>query len=165
MNPNDIRRGDDQGYRGVATRPASTNAERFGRDQGAARRQAEFDAATAGGDGGSGLPVRYAIIGLAVGGLILFGARAFADSLDSAGLLVAAVVGLAITPLVRRLIRFTVPVYVGTLIGLALGSLTLVMRGAPLTTDNIFIYPALGAVIGVLVMLVRLSARRGACLK
>lgn len=154
MNTNDIRRGDDQGYRGAATRPASSNAERFGRDQGAARRQAEIDAASS-GSAGSGIPARYALLALAVGGVILLGVRTFAESLEAMGVLAASVVGLALTPLVARLIRVATPVYAGTLVGLGLGAFSLMMRGTPLTTENIFIFPVLGAVIGVLVMIVR----------
>lgn len=161
MNPNELRRGDDQGYRGAATRPASSNAERFGRAQGAARRQAEIDAGSRGSGEGSGIPARYALLGLAVGGLLLIGIRLFADSLDALGLLIASIVGLAITPLARRLLRMATPVYAGTLGGLAFGSFAMMMGDRPLTPDNIFIYPALGAVFGTVFMIVRLASRRG----
>tara|TARA_R110000782_G_scaffold131928_7_gene223849 strand:+ start:33952 stop:34446 length:495 start_codon:yes stop_codon:yes gene_type:complete len=162
VNPNDIRRGDDQGYRGAPTRPAASNAERFGRQQGADRRQAEIDAASRRSGGGSGIPARYALFGLLVGAVLLVGIRLFSQSLDTLGLLAVSVVGLAATPLVRRLIRSATPVYAGTLIGLALGSAALLLGDRPLTTDNLFVYPALGAVFGVLWMVVRLSARRPA---
>lgn len=154
MNPNDIRRGDSQGYRGDVTRPASSNAERFGRDQGAARRQAEIDAGKQ-GSSGAGIPVRYALIALVMGGVILASVRTFAESLQAMGVLAASVVGLALTPFAARIVRVATPVYVGTLVGLGFGAFTLMMRGTPLTTENIFIYPMLGAVFGVLVILFR----------
>lgn len=162
MNPNDIRRGDDHGYRGQTTRPASSNAERFGRQQGAARRQDEIDAASRGSEGGSGIPARYALVGLLVGAVLLAGVRLFSQSLGTLGLLAASVVGLAAVPLVRRVIHSATPVYAGTLIGLALGSAALLMGDRPLTTGNVFVYPALGAVFGLLWMVVRLSTRRPA---
>lgn len=158
MGFNDYQRGDREGYQSTPTRPAKGLEEAMGRAAGQERRNQDFLRDHKASGEYESLPPRFGLYAIVLIGLFV-GAKWFFDASTGAALLLAVTIAaLLITRSMRRLLRSFTPIYVGLLGGTALGSLSLVMSGAPLNLGNIAVHVILGAALGISVTLV--SRRR-----
>lgn len=152
MGIEDHQRAEREGYSGMHAAPSSSIDEAMGRAAGEARRFADQQRGQQASPGYDSLhlPIRFVPLVLGAGIALLMGVR-------PAVLLVfvAAVAGLALTGVVRRLLRGATPVYVGALLGLCLSALTLMSTDAPLIAENLLIYPGLCATGGGVYALIR----------
>lgn len=160
MGFNDFQRGDREGYHGTPARPPQNADEAMGRAAGQERRNRDHQQLLKNSEGYEPIPPRFGFY--AVG---LFAAFALAKwSLGAATgvamLLAATVAGLLMTRVVKRLLRSFTPVYVGLLGGVAVGSFSLAMTGAPLNAANIAVHVIMGVAIGIAVSIINARRRK-----
>lgn len=155
----DFQRGEQAGYSGFSKGPAGSAAERMGRASGEARRDWEQGLGSNDGRLVSAVPLKLGVLILGMAVLIGF-AVVSGRSVSTALVLVALLMGIMLTGALRRVLRFTTPVYLGAMVGLFLGCLRLFMTDAPLRVENLIVYPLLGAVLGLGVMFVSRLGRR-----
>lgn len=149
----DFNRGEQAGYTGFNTAPAKNGAERMGRASGESKRDWERRQGSSDGGTGGAIPFKFAL--LIVAAVVLVGfALASGRSVSTALVLVAILMGIMLTGVLRRVLRIATPVYLGAMVGLFLGCLRLFMTDASLRLENLIAYPLLGAVIGLLFSIV-----------
>lgn len=156
MGFDDHQRGVRDGYSGVPIAPPKSAAEAMGRAEGQNQRFADDTRRQASqGYTRAHLPVRYALGAIGLFVAWLFGARVMAMLLLAGGLL-----GLAATSRLRGLLRQTTPVYVGAMLGVCMSAVSLMFNDAPLSADNLAVFPGLGAAAGAAFVIVRFLIRR-----
>ncbi len=157
MGFEDHQRGVRDGYAGLPTAAPKNASEAIGRTEGQNQRFADDERlrTASAGYASAQLPARSALVGLGLLVAWLLGVRILVLLLLAAGLL-----GLAVTPWLRRLLRQATPVYLGAMLGVCMSAVSLMFSSAPLIADNIVIFPGLGAVAGAAFAIVRLLIRR-----
>ena len=156
MGFEDHQRGVRDGYSGGPAAAPKNLGEAMGRTEGQNQRLADdLRRQQASGQASAHLPLRYipVVIGLLVAWLL--GVRLLVMLLLAGGLL-----GLAATPWLRRLLRQATPVYLAAMLGVCMSAVSLMFSQAPLITDNLVIFPALGAAAGAAVVVVRVLLQR-----
>jgi hypothetical protein len=157
MGFNDFQRGDRDGYQGMPTRPASNAEEAMGRAAGQERRHQEFLQTQASAGEYQSIPPRFALYAIGLLGLFALAKWQFDADTAAIALLAGSVVALLLIRPMRRLLGRFALLYIGLASGTALGALSLVIRGTPLTAGNIAVHVILGGVLGIVLMF---TARR-----
>lgn len=151
----DYNKGFQSGYTTGPSRLPRTFAESVGYNAGRAQRERErtrngsiAEGAEAGAAGG-GLPVIALLI---VGGLLLLGMLLVIPGSPVLKLFypAAAVVGLVLTPRVRRVLRVGTPVYIGALLGVLVGCIDLALSSPELNLFNLMSFIFVGGMVGAL---------------
>ena len=153
----DHQRGVRDGYAGMPTAPPKNAAEAIGRAEGQNQRAADDERLrqASSDDGSAALPARLVLVGLGLLVAWLMGVRVMVMLLLAGGLL-----GLALTPRLRGLLRQATPIYLGAMLGVCMSAVSLMFSSAPLVADNIVIFPGLGAIAGAVVVIVRVLVGR-----
>ncbi len=157
MGFEDHQRGVRDGYSGMPTSAPKSAMEAIGRAEGENQRFADDQRLrqASADQGYAPLPARVVLVALGLLVAWLFGVRIMVMLLLAGGLL-----GLAVAPRLRRLLRQATPIYLGAMLGVCMSAVSLMFNSAPLIADNIVIFPSLGAVAGAAFVVVRLLIRR-----
>ena len=156
MGFEDHQRGVRDGYSSLPITPAKNAAEAMGRAEGQNQRLADDARLRQASEDSSyePLPVHFVLFGLGLLVAWLMGVRLMVVLLLAGGLL-----GLALTPRLRWLLRRVTPIYIGAMLGVCMSAVSLMFNSAPLIADNLVIFPSLGAVAGGVFVLLRFLKR------
>lgn len=151
----DFNRGHQAAYSGMVKAPARNAAEALGRSSGQHQRDREHQQALKGAQGYDHPLISAKLLILGLIGLVPVGiALTSHRSVGGAVVLTITLLALGLSWRLRRFLGMVAPVIIGALLGLLLGVLRLFVTGGSMTMNNLFIYPFIGAVLGVLAMLV-----------
>lgn len=151
----DFNRGHQAGYSGMVKAPARNAAEAMGRSSGQNQREWEYQQGRKGSGGYDSALISPKLLVLVLVGLVPVGiALASHRSVGWALVFTITLLALGLSWRVRRLLGMVAPVLIGGLLGLVLGALRLFVTDGVFSMENVLIYPLLGGIFGVLLMLV-----------
>lgn len=151
----EYQKGYDAGYTTGPSRMPRTFAEAVGYSAGQARRERERrPRQEAGGGGGGGGeaggigPLGLVVLVVAAASLVGLVLMALGVSVFKAIYPAAGVVGLLLTPRVRKGLGVLTPVYVGAMIGLLVGCVELAIASPELNVYNLRMFIVAGGIVG-----------------
>lgn len=148
----EYQKGYDAGYTTGPSRMPRTFAEAVGYSAGQARRERERrprqEAGGGGGEAGGIGPLGLVVLVVAAASLVGLVLMALGVSVFKAIYPAAGVVGLLLTPRVRKGLGVLTPVYVGAMIGLLVGCVELAIASPELNVYNLRMFIVAGGIVG-----------------